>query len=467
MMEAAVEDFGYNTRGEQVSAPGRTVEYTSFGLPSSITANGGKTTFKYDAENARVMKIGPDGSTLYAGGLYERRTTTSGTTHVFYVIAGGQVLGQLESSGTGTEDLRYYHVDQLGSTTQTIDASGNVTFVRRDPWGQMVAKSGDTVRIGFTGQEDDVEFGLINMGGRIYDPRTTRFLTPDPIGRALGSAAGNRYAYVLNNPTNLVDPTGFMEEMEADAFGPGSGSEFGLTPEYSKMLTRSEDGLPTNNTHLSDGLYAQPGGQVPPPSDPPPPAPPAGPGAIDQTGSLAGVAQTGNAPRQHFTMPSRGAEPGTMFAKGPGGLDTPTDPKHVFNAGLPIYDKALKVLERSRNKTTHKPTKIAQILKELNHPPAPFGPWGNFFTAIRTWNGLYSRAFPPHKVGENANALIGIPMLSYSDGSIGRTDTMIVHELAHLSGLLTSSSQLSEEDAIDIENDYRESQGYEPTHYGR
>ncbi|MEO7592918.1 MAG: RHS repeat-associated core domain-containing protein, partial [Byssovorax sp.] len=36
------------------------------------------------------------------------------------------------------------------------------------------------VRSGFTGHEHDDDLGLINMGGRMFDPVIRRFLSPDP-----------------------------------------------------------------------------------------------------------------------------------------------------------------------------------------------------------------------------------------------------------------------------------------------
>jgi RHS repeat-associated protein len=71
--------------------------------------------------------------------------------------------------------------------------------------------------VGFTGHEADDEFGLINMGGRLYDPRAARFLTPDPFVQApFSSQSLNRYSYVYNNPVSFADPTGFQCE-DADA----------------------------------------------------------------------------------------------------------------------------------------------------------------------------------------------------------------------------------------------------------
>jgi hypothetical protein len=48
------------------------------------------------------------------------------------------------------------------------------------------------------------------MNGRIYDPLIGRFLSADPILQdPMNGQSYNRYSYVMNNPTNLTDPTGF------------------------------------------------------------------------------------------------------------------------------------------------------------------------------------------------------------------------------------------------------------------
>lgn len=48
------------------------------------------------------------------------------------------------------------------------------------------------------------------MNGRVYDPEIGRFLSADPLIQApFNPQSLNRYAYVLNNPLSLTDPTGF------------------------------------------------------------------------------------------------------------------------------------------------------------------------------------------------------------------------------------------------------------------
>ena len=63
---------------------------------------------------------------------------------------------------------------------------------------------------GFTGHEHIDMFDMVNMDGRIYDPVVGRFLSPDPFVQSPGFTQSlNRYAYCLNNPLALVDPSGY------------------------------------------------------------------------------------------------------------------------------------------------------------------------------------------------------------------------------------------------------------------
>jgi HNH/Endo VII superfamily nuclease toxins len=53
--------------------------------------------------------------------------------------------------------------------------------------------------------------GVVHMNGRIYDPLVGRFMSADPFIQAPSMLQSyNRYAYVMNNPLNLTDPSGYF-----------------------------------------------------------------------------------------------------------------------------------------------------------------------------------------------------------------------------------------------------------------
>ncbi len=62
----------------------------------------------------------------------------------------------------------------------------------------------------YTGREQDKESGFYYYRARFYDPNTGRFLQKDPEPGKVNfpSTIINSYIYVLNNPVNLLDPTG-------------------------------------------------------------------------------------------------------------------------------------------------------------------------------------------------------------------------------------------------------------------
>ncbi|EJI86724.1 Rhs family protein [Alishewanella aestuarii B11] len=54
------------------------------------------------------------------------------------------------------------------------------------------------------------------MGGRVYDPILGRFLQADPFVQQPNNTPNlNRYSYVLNNPLNATDPSGYFFQMLA------------------------------------------------------------------------------------------------------------------------------------------------------------------------------------------------------------------------------------------------------------
>ena len=101
--------------------------------------------------------------------------------------------------------------DGLGSTSDLRDESGDaVADYTYDVFGAIRAQSGSSPNeFTFTGEQVDADSGLYFLRARYYDPATGRFVGQDPLlGSAREPSSLNRYPYVLNDPVNLVDPSG-------------------------------------------------------------------------------------------------------------------------------------------------------------------------------------------------------------------------------------------------------------------
>src|SRR5262249_42156851 len=161
-------------------------------------------------DQQRIRKSTPEQETLYFSDLYERVTdiASGGVEHRYPVYSPERVIAVVTRGGTNP-GTRYMHVDHLGSVDVLTNADGDVVErrsydpfgQRRNPvWGQPAAAvySSKTTQ-GFTGHESDDELGLVNMKGRMFDPRIGRFLTTDPIVSApLSGQSWNAYSYTFN-----------------------------------------------------------------------------------------------------------------------------------------------------------------------------------------------------------------------------------------------------------------------------
>ncbi len=229
--------YHYDANGNLTSdGRDRVFTYSTFDKVTRVQNEGRITQFYYGTNRNRYKRIdvdteGKQTKTLYVGSV-EKVYYHDGIVHWKRNIGGiAQITHKFNANGSEADaDLLFLHKDHLGSINLITDVQGNsVQQMAFDPWGERrtteswqtllpLAKAQDffvenkplTTR-GFTGHEMVDEMEIIHMNGRIYDAKLARFLQADPFIQApteIGSL--NRYSYVMNNPLNATDPSGYF-----------------------------------------------------------------------------------------------------------------------------------------------------------------------------------------------------------------------------------------------------------------
>ncbi len=241
--------YAHDANGSVTSGGGRSIEYASHDLPTAIQRGLARSEFAYGPDRERLVRRDLSGGELlretwHLSGV-ERTKAADGSVELKRFLPGGAmetVAYDAEGAETGRR-LDYLLTDHLGSVVAVVEgtetASGQTRWDVReerafDPWGgcrdpdtwkacatdSVLPKDDGATRRGFTGHETLGAVGLVHMNGRIYDPALGRFLQADPYVQSGSDLQGlNRYAYVLNNPLNAVDPTGhFVFSLAAAAY---------------------------------------------------------------------------------------------------------------------------------------------------------------------------------------------------------------------------------------------------------
>jgi RHS repeat-associated protein len=234
--------YTYDANGNLATAPnGRTATWTSFDMPLTLTKGSNTATFTYGPEHQRTKQVRSGNITVTYAGAMEVETNTSTNTRTIKTYWPMGIGVEIDRPATGSPavtpptQLNWLHKDRLGSP---IAISGETGALRErlayDAWGKRRTTNGavtgtpatptpDTIdgvvdNRGFTGHEMLDQLDLVHMNGRIYDPLIGRFLSADPILQdPMNGQSYNRYSYVMNNPTNFTDPTGFSRIESAAA----------------------------------------------------------------------------------------------------------------------------------------------------------------------------------------------------------------------------------------------------------
>jgi len=162
---------------------------TADGLRVAQSSNGAVTAFAWDWATP-VPEVLSAGVTRY--------------------LLGAETLGQWDGAA-----WTYVLPDALGSVRQTVDRAGTVTAYREwSPYGAEVG--GAQAGLGYTGEWQDADTGLVYLRARWYQAETGRFTQQDLVAFDFYVTQSlSRYSYVLNNTINLTDPSGRTPESQS------------------------------------------------------------------------------------------------------------------------------------------------------------------------------------------------------------------------------------------------------------
>jgi RHS repeat-associated protein len=173
----------------------------------------------YDGAGKRVKKK------VYSGGQVTEET-------IFVYNTFGRLVAEYSTQLSQSPQISYLTADLLGSPRVTTDKDGGV-FSRRDflPFGEEITGvntnspernlnlnyAEDGIRQKFTGYQKDSESELDYAQARYFNSKHGRFTSADPLmasATKTNPQSFNRYAYVLNNPATLTDPSGLCPPVD-------------------------------------------------------------------------------------------------------------------------------------------------------------------------------------------------------------------------------------------------------------
>jgi RHS repeat-associated protein len=196
--------YTWDARGNLIGDGTFTYAYSAAGKmvrAQSITAT---IVYTYTADGLRVAQAVAGAVTTYAWDwasavpeLLSQSTDHQSTTY----LVGLETLGYASGGAWA-----YILPDALGSVRQVVDAAGAVVRVREwTPYGEEVG--GWRAGLGYIGEWQDGDVGLVYLRARWYAPGVGIFTAPDPFpGVQAEPGSLHPYLYVLANPINTRDP---------------------------------------------------------------------------------------------------------------------------------------------------------------------------------------------------------------------------------------------------------------------
>jgi RHS repeat-associated protein len=211
----------YGGLGQLLNDGLRTYTWDAASRLMAYSGADGAATSTYDGLGLRISRSS-GGTTQnyvlnYALGLPSIATVQDGSNNDlrYYIhLPNGTLLYSIEATGNSR---RFFHFDEVGSTTFLTNDSGTVTdSYGITPYGESVTPGANNATanpftwLGAYGVMQEGATSLYYMRARWYDSSPARFLSRDPIS-SVAPQRINPYEYVEANPVSSVDPLGLQD----------------------------------------------------------------------------------------------------------------------------------------------------------------------------------------------------------------------------------------------------------------
>jgi RHS repeat-associated protein len=205
-------NYSYDNNGNPILIGNKAYVYNQSSRLVEVRENGNTIAeYEYNAMGQRLIKKVGDNTTIFHydfDGNIVAESRPDGTMIFEYLYLGSNRLAMVDA---GTQKIYYCLNNYLGTPVMMTDDSGMIEWeANYKPFGEAdVNPNAEAVNnFRFPGQYFDQETGLHYNYHRYYDPKTGRYLTPDPIGLVGGI---NLYLYAALNPINSYDNLGLKD----------------------------------------------------------------------------------------------------------------------------------------------------------------------------------------------------------------------------------------------------------------
>ena len=220
-VKESFDNDGVYVNGALSGARTGTSKFTAYISPYMVVSQGGNYTkhiyigsqrITSKVSNSGIFATSPVNTTDLQAKLTLQTTNIKERFDSLGVKYSGvqQTGGLVSASPATTADSYFYHSDHLGSSSLITNKDGYlVQHIQYVPFGEVFVEERNaswSTPYKFNGKEQDEETGLCYYGARYYDPRTSVWLSVDPLAEKYINMSS--YVYCANNPVKYIDPDG-------------------------------------------------------------------------------------------------------------------------------------------------------------------------------------------------------------------------------------------------------------------